>query len=268
MEWASMNDAAWTGCGLATWGVVRIAWDDIPHWRKHPGPAEGLHTAALKLADEQTVLALAAVLQAIQRAGWAPTSFPAWGVLAAPHYVARFRCDQAINRFQKLGVRGISPLVIPSLSQHSVASGVGMILGCHGATFGIGGGSTPFVEMVLNALSIMDAQACPGVWALLTGWEPDCIPDGNGQVVQPTMGLGVALALTPQAAGGAIRLCGPGAGTGPRPLPGSVSLRGLADFLTQSGPEPCWRCPISGGGSLEVIPSPAGLSSLPLRRAS
>ena len=142
-------------CGLAGWGVVRIPWGEIAQRRKEPGPAGELKpTAHLKLADEQTVVACAAVLNACARAGWAPERFADWGVLAAPTYIGRARLAPSFRRFQKSGVRGVSPLIIPTMSNHTVAGTLCLILGSHGPNFGIGG-STPMVdELLLNALVV------------------------------------------------------------------------------------------------------------------
>ena len=260
-----MTDAAWASCGLAGWGVVRVPWGEIPQWRRNPGPAEGLRIAHLKLADEQTVLALAAILQACRRAGWPPTAFGDWGVLAAPKYMGRARLTQAAYRFQKQGVRTMSPLVIPALSQHSVAGTVCMILGCHGPNFGVSGASTPVGELLLNGLSVFEGQACPGVWAVMTAWDPEPIPDGAGQILGPATGIGVALALTPDAAAGAVRLVGPDRFD--RDACENNGLLELADFLEKPGSEASRRFGMLGGGYLEVTPGQAAAPSVPLRQA-
>jgi hypothetical protein len=208
--------------------------------------------SSLKLADEQTVVGMAAVLQACQRVGRAPTEFGAWGVLAAPRFMGRPRLAHAISRFQKQGVRGMSPLIIPTLSQHAVASTICLILGCHGPNFGIGGNSTSVGETVLNSLSVLHGHPCPGVWAVMTAWEPEPIPDGTGQILTPTSGIGVALALTPQAAAGQVRLVMPGPLD--RQAGGNGSLLDLADFLEHSANADSCRFTFQGGGVLEIIP--------------
>src|SRR6188508_1704413 len=112
-----MRDSSWAKCGLASWGVVRVPWDEILQLRTNPGPHEGLLPLPhLKLADEQTVLAFAALLQAIERGGLSTTGFSDWGVLAGPKYFGRARIAPIIARFQKQGVRAVPPLGIPTLS--------------------------------------------------------------------------------------------------------------------------------------------------------
>jgi hypothetical protein len=258
-------------CRIATWGVVRVPWEEIARLRRNPGPAEGLpNLPQLKLADEQTVLAMAAVLQACQRAGLAPTSFRDWSILGAPKYMGRPRLAQAIHRFQKQGVRAVSPLVIPMLSQHSVAGTLSLLLGCHGPTFGVGACTSSPADALLNGLCLLDR--CPGVWAVMTAYDPEPVPDGAGQVVTPTTGIGVAMALTPsepkgsrwqaEHGRGAIRLVIPT--DFQSDCPALPSLVALADTLEQANRQSSWRFPLRGGGYVEVTPS---TNSAALRQA-
>jgi hypothetical protein len=253
--------AACMDCGLAGWGVARIPWAEIPSRRKAPGPAAGLTPAShLKLVDEQTVVACAAMLNACERAGWAPTDFGAWGILAAPTYIGRTRLAPAFRRFNKNGPRGVSPLIIPTMSNHSVAGTLCLIFQSHGPNFGVGG-STPMVdELLLNALSLCDGQQSHGVWAVITGWTPEPIPDDDGQSTTPAVGVGVALALVPGVSVGSVRLVAANGADGAF----SGTVFELADFLEQATDNAGWRCPIIGGGRLEIVSTLAQ----PLRRAS
>jgi hypothetical protein len=261
-------------CGLSGWGVVRIPWGEIPHWRKNPGPSAGLTPGPhLKLADEQTVLACAAVLNACDRAGWTPTGFAEWGILAAPTYIGRARYAHVLRRFQKMAVRGVSPLVVPTMSNHSVAGTICLILRSHGPNFGVGG-STPMVdELFLNALSFCDRQRCLGLWAIMTAWDPEPIPDGDGQSLTPATGVGVALALVPHASKGAVRLVGPGPCVGCVATHPTFNACGhgtvfeLADFLEQPGNESSWLCPILGGGHVELTAGAVKAAAVPIRQA-
>lgn len=253
-------------CGLAGWGVVRIPWDEIPRWRRDPGPCGDLNPAPhLKLADEQTVLACAALLDACDRAEWSPASFGDWAVLAAPTYPGRVRLAPSFRRFLKAGPRGVSPLVIPTLSNHAMAGTMCLILGSHGPNFGVGG-STPMIdELLLNALSLLATGNCAGVWALMTAWDPEPVPDDNDRCATPAIGVGVALALVPGASSGALRLAPPGFLRCAGEECGTVFE--LADFLEQRGHAPSWFCPILGGGHLELIAGAGATSALPLRLA-
>lgn len=260
-----MSTSAYMDCGLAGWGVVRIPWAEIPQCRKAPGPSTGLTPAShLKLADEQTVVACAAVLNACARAGWAPTDFGDWGILAAPTYIGRARLAPAFRRFQKNGPRGVSPLIIPTMSNHAVAGTLCLILRSHGLNFGVGGGTPMVDELILNALSLCDGQIAPGVWAVITAWNPEPIPDDDGNSITPAVGVGVALALVPHSSSGNVRLVAPGPVGSQPDAQGTVFE--LADFLERVTNDSTWRCPIIGGGSLELSPG-AATSSLPIRQA-
>jgi hypothetical protein len=261
----AMQDAAWKSCGLAAWGVVRIPWTEIADRRRVPGRSEGLKSLApLKLADEQTVVALAAILSACDRAGWKPNSFGDWGILAAPRYIGRTRFAQALGRFQKLGIRGVSPLLIPTLSQHSVSGTLSLILGCHGPSFGVGSGSTAVGEILIDSMSLFEGQPCPGMWAVLTEWDPEPLPDRAGQILNAPVGIGVALALTPEPAAGEIRLAGRGTPTRLCDEP----LVELASFFESPENQTGWRHAIRGGGFVEVIPTKAPVSPQSVRQAA
>jgi len=62
-------------CGLAGWGVGAHPLDGDSAASQGARARAGLTPAShLKLADEQTVVACAAMLNACERAGWAPTT--------------------------------------------------------------------------------------------------------------------------------------------------------------------------------------------------
>src|SRR5437763_1274044 len=120
--------------------MVRIPWTEVPRWRKNPGESSGLTPAAhLRQVDGQAGLACAAVLNACTRAGWAANEFTDWAVVAASQYLGRARLAPSFRRFQKSGARGVSPMIIPTMSNHSVAGTICLILGSHGPNFGVGG---------------------------------------------------------------------------------------------------------------------------------
>ena len=242
-----MKDSSWAQCGLAGWGVVRIPWAEIPKWRKDPGPCEGLRPLPyLKLADEQTVLATVAALQAAERAGLAPTSFVDWGVLAGPLYFGRARIAQIFTRFRKLGPRSMPPLGIPTLSQHSLPSTISLILECHGPTFGVSGNRGQIPEVLLDTLSMLALHDCPGIWAILTGWDPEPTPDYSGGIAGQTMGYGIAFAMTKEAAAGSVRWV---PDDGANPIDGKMTLAELAELLEKSD---SFRLGIPGTGCIEI----------------
>lgn len=260
-EGVGMRDSSWAKCGLASWGVVRIPWDEILQLRTNPGPHEGLSPLPhLKLADEQTVLGFAAVASAIDRGGLSPTQFGKWGVLSGPRYFGRARIAQIIARFQKLGPRSVAPLGIPTLSQHSIASTISLILGSHGPVFGVSGNPGQLPEVLLDSMSILANHDCPGLWAVMTGFEPEPTPDLTGQVIESTTGFGIAFAVVPGPSTGSLKwISDHTCGDEHR----SQTLSTLADQLDQF-PDVTFRLGIPQTGYIEIEP---GALSAPLRQA-
>jgi hypothetical protein len=185
-------------CDLAAFAGVRIAAEALPEYRRHPGPAPvPVPTSLLKHADEQTVAALAAVFHAIADHGLSADAFRDWGVLAAARFVARPTMAAALERFLAEGAWGVSPHLIPHRSLHALSGTVSQVLKIQGPNFGVGGGPGCEAEALLTAAAMLRCQRLPGVWAVLTGLEPDAAPGPNGQPAAGTFVTGLALALTP-----------------------------------------------------------------------
>ena len=144
----------------------------------------------------------------------------------------------------------MSPLIIPMLSLHSISGTLSMALGCHGPNFGVGGGEGHLGEALLAATATIREDSCPGLWLVMTECDPEPIPDVHGRVMAPAEGHAVALALVPEPASGAV-LC-----LRKRPqtaLAATPSLAGLAAFLAGASRAAAWRCPLPGGGEMELL---------------
>jgi hypothetical protein len=243
---------------VAASGSVRVPVEQLPELRQAPGSYMGDPASSVRLADEQTVLGLAAVLRAIQSAGWHERSFADWGVIAAPRYLGRLRAAASLNRFARQGVRGMSPLVIPHQSLHAVSGGISIGLRCRGPNFGIAGGPDNVSEGLLAGLALMGEPSVPGVWVVLTEWEPEPMPDAAGQSTNAATGHAVALGLVREdSATTALRLqLHPAGLVG---LHGPMRVPELAAFLAGAATTPGgrWSCPIEGGGVLELSASEA-----------
>jgi hypothetical protein len=185
---------------------------------------EPLPASFLKHADEQTVVGLTGVYQAIDRAGLQRTSFRDWGVLAAPRFLGRPAMASALQRFQAEGAWGVSPHLIPHRSLHSISGTVSQALKMHGPNFGVGGGPGAAAEALLAATAMLEGKNLPGVWVVLTCLDPETSPDDSGRPAAGTECLGIALALAPVQTGRSrIRLrvvCG----TGIRPVNGAAQV--------------------------------------------
>lgn len=265
-----------TPCALVAHGVVRVPVEEVLALWKGPGPSLGtkIPPSLLKHADHQTLLALAAVLTAADRAGWRERSFAEWGVIAAPRFLGRIIAAAAINRYGQSGAMGVSPLLVPTLSLHAVAGSLSLALKAHGFNYGVGGGPGHLAEALVAGLAARDDNGVPGVWVVATGFDPEPVPDVSGKALTPSTGYGVALALSAAAEPGRsrrnLRLVatapaeheadGVADDTGGEPLTGLVAL---ADFLDPIGsvrgtsPLPRrWYLPLPGGGALELDDDP------------
>jgi hypothetical protein len=194
-------------CAVIAHGSVQVTEDMLGKVRHNPGPPAGqaLPPSFLKHADEQTVVAMAAVLQAIHSSQLAAIDFTNWGVLAAPRYLGRLTTIQALQRFAAEGAWGISPHLIPHRTLHALSGTISQALAIHGPNLGVGGGPDAAREVMAVAASFLSTENLPGIWVVMTGWDPEpapakaterfSIPSTNGHGRVPVCGA-VALALT------------------------------------------------------------------------
>jgi hypothetical protein len=182
---------------------VRAPYEAVAELRRRPGPVcgEPLPPAFLKHADEQTVVGLAAVYQAIHDHGLTPAAgtapFSGWGVLAAPRFLGRPTLVGALQRFAAEGAWGVSPHLIPHRSLHSISGTVSLALKIHGPNFGVGGGPGAAAEVLLSAATMLECRRVPGVWVVLTAMDPEEPPEEAGRPAPGACFAGLALALTP-----------------------------------------------------------------------
>ncbi len=223
-------------CKLACYGVVRASAADIPALRREPAPGVAVPPALLKYADDQAVAGVAAVLRAVQASGWPTSAFADWGVAAAPRYFGRLGAARVIERFRVRGAPGVSPLVAPQMSLNALAGAVSLVLGCHGPVSSFGGGVDALSDGLMAGPSLL-GDAVPGVWVVLTAYDPEpTVADDPAAVCHA-----VALALTDGAGGLCLE---PGDGR-----PSSVAA--LGRFLDDD-PTTAWQCGLVGGWRVTV----------------
>lgn len=255
-----------SGCELAAFGIVEATPDQLPTLRQNPRPGLGrpLPDNVLKYADDQTVVALAAVLQAVQADHLEEADFTSWAVVAAPRFLGRVAFAAAMDKFHGQGARKVSPLIIPFLSLHVVSGTVSLALQSHGPALGVGGGEGSLEEALLASLAVAAEHHPPGVWVVLSEWDPEAVADDQGQPAHPSLCRAVALAFvpTPTQRGLSLRWSPPATNNllpSPPACP-APTLAGLAAFLAgRGGPTPVdrWLCPLSDGGWLELTDSQA-----------
>jgi hypothetical protein len=247
-------------CDLVGHAAVRATQEAIAALRRAPGPGPGerLPVSFLKHADEQSVVALAAVLRAVAEHGLGSIPFGDWGILAAPRFIGRVALAGAIHRYAAEGAWGISPHLIPHRSLHAISGTISQALKIHGPNFGVGGGPHAAGEVMLAAAALLGTRPLPGLWVVLTGWDPEPIPDRDGKTATACLCGGVALGLTPARAdwrGLRLRITLPRRGElrepGGTDPAGSLSLERLLAGLGTEDPAPAaW--PLAGGGRLEL----------------
>jgi hypothetical protein len=249
-------------CQVAGFAACCFPPDQLPMLRQKPGPlrAEPLPASLLKHADDQTVAGVAAVSRAIHQDGLHDLDYSQWGVIAAPRFLGRAKLAVVLSRFVVEGAWGISPHLIPHRSQHALSGTISQAMKIHGPNYGVGGGTDSAAEAIMVAGALLADQQLPGVWVVLTGFDPELVPveEEPGTAPVPTLPtsdcLAVALALRPlqQRQRGMVL----SVGAEPAPEPDAdwpvFSLETFARHLADGKPGPArWRLRYGGWTTLE-----------------
>jgi hypothetical protein len=192
---------------LAGWGV---AWADLPEvaaWRRVLPPWAPAQTPAhfLKHADEQTVVAVAAVDRVIEQGALPLEAVRQWPIVAAPQCVGRIAGAATLGRFARGGAPTVSPHLIPQHSLHSISGALSILLSSRAPNLGISGGAGAVEEGLLGLLTLMAGWNVPGAWLVGTAMEPEPQLSDEGQCINQPRAWAVALALDRQ---GAAAACG------------------------------------------------------------
>ncbi len=191
-----MISASTQELAIVGYGSVVLKYDELNAIRRTLSIAgRKLPPAFLKNAEEQTIAGFAAMSQAIENFSMDTTTFSDWGVIAAPRFVGRASGAVAMARFDELGPSSTSVHIIPQQSLHSLSGAVSVAMGLHGPNFGVGGGPNAALEGFLTVLGSVDWQSVPGMWLVLTEWNPEPIPDKSGKPTNAALCFGLALAL-------------------------------------------------------------------------
>jgi hypothetical protein len=253
--------------GILALGVVQASQEQVRDMRTRLGPPGGppFPASFLKPSDEQTVVALAAVLQAIERYGWQGHNFSRWGAVAAPRFLGRVNGAETIHKFETGGAWKVSPLFVAHRSMHAVSGTISQALKINGPNFGVGGGRNAVAEAMLTALSLLDDCDLPGLWMALTQCDPEPRPDRQGAHTVPVSYQAVALALQPVAADwqGLRLFLKVAAGTGPdcgqMTGAGEPPFEQLLQFIDKGLPRGrfgTWTCPMNWGHELRLSDEP------------
>lgn len=164
-------------CAALTSSVIAAGWRAAPclemnQLREQVAAAfPNLSNSLLKHVDEQALVALAAISEAIARSGRDATFYQDWGVICASRYLGRKRIADSCLRFRQQGAWSASPHVIPNCSLHSVSGIVSQALRLHGPNIGAGGVPGAESEAFWAALSWLHGEKLPGVWTIFTAWD-------------------------------------------------------------------------------------------------
>jgi len=240
---------------VAGYATMAMAPEQVPALRRCPGQAVGapISPSLLKYADPQAVAALAVVLQAIQDHDLAQVCFRDWGVIAGPSLLGRQASVDSLARYREEGAFGISPHLIPYESLHAVSGTISQVLRIHGPNFGVGGGPSAAEEALLVAATLVAQGGLPGLWVVLTEFDPELIPAAPGQLAGSTWTChAVAMALMPAAAnaGFGLRIAPP------PPVASGPQFRVSALREALATPARPWSCRLSSGLTVSLQPWP------------
>src|SRR5262245_36559462 len=177
---------------LAAIGAMRKS---LPAWAPPDTPGH-----FLKHADEQTVLAVAAVDQAIRSSRLAAERYRDWAIVAAPRFIGRIAGVATLDRFGRGGGPAISPHLIPQHSLHSVSGALSILLASRQPNIGVGGTGNSLVESLLATLTLPVAPGA-GNWVVSTSWDPEPEFNDLGQCLNAPVAHAVALAIEHAASG-------------------------------------------------------------------
>lgn len=246
--------------GLAAYATARANSAQVAALRKDPGlPVEhSLAPGFLKNSDDQTVLALVTVNRALRATKKPAERFREWGVVAGANLYGRAGTFKALLDYRRDGAWGISPHMIPHHSLHAVSGTISLALGIHGPNFGVGGGPGAIAEAFLAAATLISENSLPGLWVVLSGHEPECIPSEEFEDKQrPTTCLAAAFALEPPKGAACPNYLRIAAGAAPAvqapPEGPQCKLAELVQLLEAGSPikqTVNWRLPC--GGSVEL----------------
>jgi hypothetical protein len=158
-------------CDVAALAYVQAGPESLTKLRRDPGKLgeHPLTSGLLKHADDQTVAAVVAVLEAIRLSDLNPATFSDWAVLAAPRQFGRAAFDKAFPQFAAEGAWGVSPYLVPHHSLHSPSGTISQILSAHGPNFGVGGWLGAEGHAFVTAAVFLNRYPDRGVWIVLSG---------------------------------------------------------------------------------------------------
>ena len=240
---------ALASCRVAARGsaIVPLAQVDAIRAKLAQNNGKPIPLKHVKNSDEQTIAGLSALFQAVRAAGWEERTFRDWGVVGAPRFLGRMSVTTTLNKYLTDPRYSVSPHIIPNQSLHSLASTVSLVLNVQGPNFGVGGGPQHVADAFLAGLRAAISGRQPGVWLVISEFDPEPIPDVAGKPTNDVVAHAVALALEPGDGSSQLQLLAKAAGNV------SLGVAELAGFVAEpSTQKRAWQCPVPGLGTLEL----------------
>jgi hypothetical protein len=189
-------------CGITAHAFVEAPLSQIGGLRDRSGP-EGsppLPSRFLRHCDEQTVVAVHAVLMAIAALPPNRRDCTRHGVVAASCQAGRLATAASLAKLRTEGAVAVSPHIVPQCSLHSVAGGVSVALGMHGPNVGIGGGPDALAEGLFTAISSLHSGGLDATWLVVSDWAEEPTLNTTGAVLGDPTCRGLAVFLESAAA--------------------------------------------------------------------
>ncbi len=231
--------------GIGAIARTAVSFEKLPELRKELSLRfkDTLTSSVVKNADEQSLVALSAMSEAIQQMPM--RSAADWGVIATPRYFGRSRCAEMIRKYRDQGAWSASPHIIPQCMLHSLSGLLSQAFGITGPNIGAGGSRGGEREALLAAFGWLSAGKLPGVWLIMTSWDSEETAYSSGVC------HAVVVALKSSTTGSTrLRLKPAGSGENLEPF----SLESLTDELTNEWSRPVtWD--MSHVGTLHLEPS-------------
>lgn len=201
----TISDAVAT-CAVASHAIVETRLSEIAALREQPSPIADrpLPLRFLRHCDEQTVVGMRAVMDAMVGYPGSRPSFDRFGVIASPCAAGRLASAQTLAQLSTRGTAAVSPHIVPQCSLHAMASAVSVVFGMHGPNIGTSGGADALSEGLLTAFTLLaDSTAtgnagCEGIWLIVSEWDEEPLLDTTGKPVNDPLCRAVALAITRQ----------------------------------------------------------------------
>jgi hypothetical protein len=201
---SSTTDAVAT-CAVASHAIVEARLSGIAAIRDQPSPIPDLPLPPrfLRHCDEQTVVGMRAVLEAIAGYPGPRPSFERFGVIASSCAAGRIASAQTLAQLDTRGSAAVSPHIVPQCSLHAMASAVSVSFGMHGPNIGTSGGAHALSEGLFTAFTLLAPSTaasnagCEGLWLIASEWDEEPLLDTAGKTLNDPLCRALALAITP-----------------------------------------------------------------------